>query len=180
MENIGIEIDSYDMEVSVLVCNFNVDTADCYTALPTDVTGTDYVVISMPSADDASELMILAQEDSTTATISIPTGLGHTITYAGQTYNGGESFQVPLNKNQVICLSQTTSVAETSHVSGYKITSDKPVSVLSGNRKYENDHMVDQIPPTSKLGTHYVLIPADPESDGRATTYVIQAVETGE
>lgn len=179
VEDIGIEINSYDMEISVLVCNIEVDTADCYTALPTDVTGMEYYTVSMPSANDASELMIIAQADGTTVDITIPTGSGHSVTYNGATTTAGGVVQVSLNKGQTFCLAQTTANADTSHVTGYHISSNNPVSVISGNRKYENDHMVDQMPPITKLDTHYVLVPADPVSDDRATTYVVQAVESG-
>jgi len=46
IEFLGVEINSFDNEVSVLVCNFESDSADCYTALPADVTGTTYYTVS--------------------------------------------------------------------------------------------------------------------------------------
>ena len=179
VDELGIEIDSHDIEIAVLVCNNEVDTADCYTAMPTDITGTEYYTVSVPSANDASEFMIIAEEDATTVDITIPVNLGQSVDYNGATTNAGGTFQVSLNKGQTFCLAQTTSNSDTSHVTGYHITSDKAVSVISGNRKYDTDHVVDQMPPISKLGLSYVLIPADPVGDDRTTTYLIQAVEAG-
>lgn len=177
----GVEINTYEMEVGVMVCNNQLDTADCYTALPSDVTGTEYYTVSMPAVNEASEFMIIAQEQNTSINITLPVSTGHNVTLNGSVTSAGQMLHVTLNQRQTFHLAQTTNAENTSHVSGYHIATDKKVSVLSGNRRYGNDHMVDQIPPTNKLGTHFVLVPANPGSiqDIRHTTYIVQAVQAG-
>ncbi|XP_052774617.1 uncharacterized protein LOC128213126 [Mya arenaria] len=177
---IGIEVDSYDMEIAVLVCNVEADSADCYTALPADdVTGTEYYTVSMPSANDASEFMVVAQNDATTIDITIPAGISHTVQLDVATYSAGDTFSVTLNKYEAFHLTQTISTSDHAHVTGHHIVSNLPVSVISGNRKYNTDHMAAQLPPSNKAGTHYVITPAIPVSDGRVTSYIVQAVTPG-
>lgn len=175
----GVEINSYTMEIAVLVCSKETGTADCYTALPVDVTGQDYITTSMYVADDSSEFMIIGQEDSTSVTINIPASLGHTVTENGTATAAGGDLTISLNQRMAFHLAQTSAVAAQSTVNGYHITSDKPVSVITGNRKYSDDHLMEQVPPTTKFGDHYVLVPADLNSANIATTYIIQAVTSG-
>lgn len=167
------------MEVGLLVCSKETGTADCYTALPTDVTGINYVTSSMYVAEEASEIMIVSQYDGNRVTIDIPESLGHTITLNGTTTAEGGDLVVTLDKRMVFHLAQSTQIAATSTVSGYHVSADNPVTVISGSRNYADDHLMEQIPPTTKFWTHYVLIPVA-IGDNRATTYIIQAVETGE
>lgn len=167
------------MEVSLLVCSQETGTADCYTALPTDVTGTNYITSSMYAADEASEIMIVSQHDGTQVSIDIPDSLGHIVTLNGTSTTVGGDLVVTLDKRMVFHLAQSTHIAATSTVSGYHVSTNWPVTVISGSRNYADDHLMEQIPPSTKFGTNYVLIPVDIVKDGRATTYIIQAVETG-
>lgn len=167
------------MEIGVLVCNEETGTADCYTALPVDITSTEYYTTSMLAENEASELMIIAQEDGTNVDITIPSSSTHVITHDSVTTNAGETLTVELNTLETFHLSQTLSDPALSHMNGYHITSDKSVSVISGNRNYASDHLAEQIPPITKFGTHHILIPVDISSDGRSTTYIVQAVLDG-
>lgn len=180
IEDIGVEINSYEMEIGVLVCNVETGSADCYSALPVDITGKEYVTTSMFAANEASEMMMIGQEDGTAVQIAIPASSTQTITLNGSQTSAGSTLSITLNKRQAFHLAQTSSSATYSHVNGYFITSDKSISVISGNRKFANDHLSEQLPPTSKLGTSYVLTPADPMGDSRVTTYIVQAVASGD
>ena len=175
--NKGIEI-SASHEVAVLVCNRESDTEDCYTALPLDVIDTEYFTISRPSVNEISELMIIATEDSTNVDLTLPSFTGLTITLNNTSKSAGETLTFTLQKRESFHLAvHSASLSES--VVGFKVQSDKPVSVISGMRKHVNDHMAEQIPGNSKLGKHYVLTPADPFEDGKTTTYIIQATVGG-
>ena len=175
--NKGVEITA-SHEVAVLVCNRESDTEDCYTAFPLDVLDTDYYAVSKPAANEVSELMIIATDDSTNVDLTLPSFTGVTVSLDSVSKSAGETLSFTLQKRETFHLAiESPSSAES--VVGYKIHADKPVSVISGNRKYVNDHMAEQIPAKSKLGKHYVLTPADPTGDGRTTTYIIQATVDG-
>lgn len=160
----------------MVVCNEETQSTGCYSALPVDVTGTNYYTVSMPWANDPSAFMIIAQKDATQVNITIPSASGHVV----DSFNAGSTFSVSLDKRRTVYVSQKVATESNSHVCGYHIVSSKPVSVISGNVKYDSDHIVEQIPPVTKFGDHYVLAPAIPMDDTRSTTYIIQAIGTGE
>jgi hypothetical protein len=165
----------------VVVCSKETGLGDCYDALPNDVLGTDYIAASMPAADESSEFMIISHADDNEVTVDIPDGYSHIIELSGQTTTAaGGTITFTLNQRQAFHLAQTSATASMSNVNGYHITSTKQVSVISGNRLYGSNHAVTQLPPTTKAGEKYVLIPVDIDSDGRLTTYIIQPVEAGE
>ena len=168
-------------EIGVLVCSKETKTGDCYEALPNDVTGSDYIAVSMPVADQSSEIMIIAHTDGTEVTVDIPDTYSHIIELTGYpTSAAGGSITFTLNESQTFHLAQTSTTNHMSNVNGYHITSGvNPVSVISGNRNYANNHAVVQLPPTKKFGNESVLIPADVQTEGRLTTYIVQPVKTG-
>lgn len=174
----GVEITSTH-EVSVLVCNREADTEDCYTALPVDVLDTDYVTVSKPATNEVSELMIIATEDATNVDLTLPSYTGLTVTLDTVSKGSGETLSFTLNKREAFHLAVTSPSAAESVV-GFKIHADKLVSVISGNRKYSNDHLEEQIPGTTKLGQKYVLTPTDPFEDSQTATYIIQATADGD
>ncbi|XP_052257621.1 uncharacterized protein LOC127862509 [Dreissena polymorpha] len=175
IDTLGIEIYTFDREVSVVVCNQETGSSGCYSALPVDVTGTEYYTVSMPWENETSAFMVIAQRDATQVNITIPSASGHVV----DSFNAGSTFSVTLDKRRTVYVSQLVADENNAHVCGYRIVSSKPVSVISGNVNYETDHMVDQIPPVEKFGDHYVLAPAIPRDDTRSTKYIIQAINTG-
>ena len=132
----------------------------------------------MPTINDASELMIIGTENETSVSLSIPATTTLSVTFNGTTSSAGDTVSFTLNEFQTFHLAVSSSSVEES-VTGYQVTSDKAVSVISGNRRYSDDHLVDQLSPVTQVGDHYILTPADPLGDGRLTTYIIQAVEAG-
>ena len=178
ISDIGVEITSTH-EIAVQVYNLEADTEDYYTAIPLNILSTDYYGVSMSAVNEISELIIIATENGTIVDLTLPSFTTAQVTLNSDTKSAGETLSFTLQKREAFHVAVTdSSVAES--VVGMKVHSSKPVSVISGNRKYMNDHLADAIPPISKLGKHYVLIPADPEGDGRATTYVIQATTDGD
>ncbi|XP_060592966.1 uncharacterized protein LOC132747567 [Ruditapes philippinarum] len=183
IEDKGVHIQALSQvrEICVVVCSKETGLGDCYDALPNDVLGTDYIAASMPAADESSEFMIISHADDNEVTVDIPDGYSHIIELSGQTTTAaGGTITFTLNQRQAFHLAQTSATASMSNVNGYHITSTKQVSVISGNRLYGSNHAVTQLPPTTKAGEKYVLIPVDIDSDGRLTTYIIQPVEAGD
>ena len=166
-------------EVTVQVYNRETDTEDCYTAWPIDVLVTDYVAVSNPATNEISELMIAAPEDNVNVDLTLPAYTSLTVTLNGESKSAGEVLSFSLQSREVFHLS-VSSAATAESVVGFKIHADKPVAVFSGKRADSGDHQAEQIPGLTKLGTRYVLTPADPIADGRSTTYIIQATADGD
>ncbi|KAL4236504.1 hypothetical protein ACF0H5_004890 [Mactra antiquata] len=166
--DIGIEIYSHPMEIGVLVCNFETATADCYTALPTDVTGTEYYATSMMTANEPAEFLIVAQTDATEVVIDIPADSTHT--------DAGGTVTIVLDKLEAYHYAVNTTDPDTAHVNGYHFVANESISVISGNLKYSADHMSTQVPPVNRFGKHYVLVSVDLANDGHPTRYILQAL----
>ncbi|KAI8482688.1 hypothetical protein Bbelb_395680 [Branchiostoma belcheri] len=107
-------------------------TSDAYLALPTDVLGTEYFVACATVKrsrnkegfnEFPTEFGVAGVSDGTTVTIN-PT---QAVTFGGNNYPAGQDFTVSLDRFE------TLQVQATEDLTGSRITSSHPVSVLSGN-----------------------------------------------
>ncbi|KAL3868223.1 hypothetical protein ACJMK2_041054 [Sinanodonta woodiana] len=175
----GVHV-SATREVGVVVINSETKSLGYYTALPVDVLGTSYYAVSYSSSAGSSEMMVLATEDNTRVNITIPVSKLYSVKVLNSTYSPGSTVSITLNKRYVFHLAQKTET-----LTGYYIVSDKPVSVLSGNRVIaigtnvsRADHLVDQLLPTKSQGKHFILFKAPPGvSESRVTYYKVIAME---
>ena len=131
-------------------------STDGYLALPTDALGTDYIALGYGGENqaDPSELAVVGTEDGTTVTITPST------TLSGQ-HPAGATFEVALDQGQTYQL-------QGRDVSGTLISSDKAISVFAGSEcadvpamplTFSCNHLVEQLPPTSEWGRHFVSMP---------------------
>ncbi|KAI8495123.1 hypothetical protein Bbelb_271090 [Branchiostoma belcheri] len=140
-------------------------TSDAYLALPTDVLGTEYFVACMtPVARSEegwdnlpTEFGVVGVYDGTTVTIN-PT---QDVTFGGNNYPAGQNFTVSLDRFQ------TLQVQSAEDLTGSRITSSHPVSVLSGNlftvignnQEGSGDYIVVMMPPVDTWGKEFVTAP---------------------
>lgn len=167
VENKGVVITAAE-EVFVYGFNQYPATADAYLALPVDTMGMDYVIPSYfnlhPFAGSSpSELGVVGIEDGTNVTI--------TPSYEAQpgadtlgALPAGIPFTVTLDRLETFQLRAV--LGDAGDLTGTTITSDKPISVF-GAHDCANvpvgtsycDHLVEQIPPTSTWGKHFLTVP---------------------
>ena len=169
----GVEINSTH-EISVQVYNRESGSEDYYTALPVDILSTRYTSISKGATGEVAELMIIGTDADTAVDLTLPAYTHAQVTLNSDTISAGETLSFTLQDREAFHLS-----VPNYSVSGFHINSTKPVALITGDRKDVNDHSVDQVPPESELGKHYVLVPANPADDNRDTTYIIQAIADG-
>lgn len=172
----AVEIHS-ELPVSVFAMSSQYTTSDSYTALPVDLWGTEYVVVSLPNdtygdglgtpVDSLdirqSEFMIIAAENGTEIEFK-PTA---------PTENGkqpGTWHSVMLDAGQCYLVKAYPSQQGTGDLSGTLIRSNKPIGVLAGHvrasvpiglpqRLDSKDHLCEMLLPKSLLGSSYVTVP---------------------
>ena len=156
--------------VSVYATNYVITQAGGYTVLPLhyyDIPEYVYYAFSTKTSDSAngfnSIVVLLSGNDNTSVTISptqdvtIPAEItknGSIIVSAGSTYT------VSLDAMSTLLLSNT------GDLTGTKVMSNKPLSVISGHEcgivpPFEDycDHMLEQIPPSVTWGKQYMSMP---------------------
>ena len=139
-------------------------TSDGYTAFPTEVTGTEYIVAAYPNVHvgipevNGSQFAIVASSDNTTVTItpSIETGLRI----------GGVPYTVVLAKAGDCYQLRNTNDAP-ADLTGTIIASDHPVAVFSGHQcaninsrsLFYCDFLVEQMPPVNRWAAEFFTAP---------------------
>ncbi|XP_028403909.1 IgGFc-binding protein-like [Dendronephthya gigantea] len=151
IERKGIEVTS-SKDISVVVLIRDNAHSDGYLALPTNTLGREYVVASH---SNQPEFAVISGEDQTTITITPPAA--GSISYNGNTYNGGQAFSITLNRLQIFHL-----IGNNADLSGTYITADKSVAVISGDRdaavnSASCDHLVTFLLPVKHWGKEYIL-----------------------
>ncbi len=139
-------------------------TSDGYTAFPTEVTGTEYIVAAYPNVHvgipeiNGSQFAIVASSDNTTVTItpSIETGLRiGGVPYTVVLAHAGDCYQLR-NTNDA-----------PADLTGTIITSDHPVAVFSGHQcaninsrsLFYCDYLVEQMPPVNRWAAEFFTAP---------------------
>lgn len=162
IENKGFSITS-SSAVSGYFLNRLTATTDMSYLIDGDKLGTSYVVASynniLPDQISAQALV-----DNTTVTFKLANG--ETIT-------------------QVLNAGQTYMTARNASLTGSFVTSDKPISVFSGNQcanvpssDYACDHLMEQMPSISSLSTQYLLA-RTPRTGANGDLFRVVATENG-
>ena len=162
IENKGIHVTSV-AEVAVYGLSEEDAITDAFLALPTDVLGTEYVVMAYGNAIaggfnlEGSQFSVAATQNATTLTItpSVTTG----------TRTAGVPYNITLDQGEVYTLTNNT-WGPTWDLTGTIITSDKPVAVFGSHEcafvpdiYAYCDYLIEQLPPTSSWGQQFVSLP---------------------
>jgi len=177
IESKGIHVVSGD-EVTVYGLNRIQYTTDAYLGLPTDILGTDYIVLAFPNTNSngTTEFSVAATQNGTVVTITPSVTTGSRA--AGVPYN------VTLNAGQTYQLRNAS--APPADLSGTVITSTAPIALFGahscanvpdGNTLY-CDHVLEEIPPTSTWGRNFVTYPLASRHNGDTFRIVAQANNT--
>jgi hypothetical protein len=164
----GVHVQA-NADVTVYGLNRRANSTDAFLGLPTDVLGTDYLVMAYQNNNPTgwpplgpSQFAVVATEPNTTVTI-VPTA-------SSPGRQAGVPYVVTLDAGQVW---QGGAAAKLADVTGTSITSDKPVAVFGGSRcafvphhKDACDHLVEQLPPTSAWGQSFVTAPLATRMNG--------------
>lgn len=160
LENKGILITADD-EVVAYGVNKQTYSNDAFLALPTDVLGTEYYTVTYYPPTRKTQIMVVGVHDSTSVTIKFPSGswARTTDSYNGKTYATGSTLALTLNKYQ------TFQIQGAGDLTGAYITSDKAISVFSGNQKTNtgtytsSDHLVEHLTPVNTWGKTFATVP---------------------
>ncbi|MBK7447464.1 MAG: T9SS type A sorting domain-containing protein [Ignavibacteria bacterium] len=164
IDNTGIHVTSLQ-EVTVYGFNRASATTDAYLALPTDILGTDYYVLTYKNSGivAGSQFGIVGTVNGTTVTITpSATTHGHTAGIAYNiTLNQGETYELRADDDNFI------------DMTGSHITSTQPVGVM-GSHYCANipggvtycDHICEMIPPSSAWGKNFVTVPLETRLNG--------------
>lgn len=151
LSNKGIDIISNE-EISVFAVNKAHGTADAFVVFPLDTLGDNYYVVTW---NDSAEFMVIATEENTSVNIFVADGTS--ITFKSVTYRAGEMLNILMNKYQ------TFNVYGGPDYTGTRITSNKPITVISGASctiigSGACDHLSSQMTPVETFGNTFVTI----------------------
>lgn len=137
-------------------------TTDAYLGLPTQILGSEYVVMSHPGLQSfGSELSVVSPSDGTMVTIvpSVSTG----------TRRAGTPYTVTLQRGEVYQLR----ASGTEDLTGTIITASRPVAAFSGTScanvpvgYYYCDHLVEQLTPPNTWGSNFATMPLATRTGG--------------
>jgi hypothetical protein len=158
-ENKGIHIKS-DAEIVVYGLNIKKFTTDAYLALPVDIQSTKYIVPSF-TPSYKSLIGIIAIYDLTTIFVTFRFADRKSVfMFRGRPYRHKDTLSITLSRHQ------TFQIAHSKDMTGTRIFSIKPISVLSGNEcanvpteKGYCDHLVEHIPPVNTWGQRFITAP---------------------
>lgn len=141
VENKGFRIDS-NAAISGYYLSRRQATTDMAYLIDGERLGKDHFVLGYQNIYE-DQVSAQATQDNTSVTFTRPNGTTQTVTL-----NAGQTFMLTAN----------------AQLTGTRVTSDKPISVFSGNRCTNVptgvtacDHIVEQMPPTEVLSNNYLL-----------------------
>ncbi len=161
VKDLGVFVESTE-DISVFGMTLYQYTTDGFNALPTDVLGHEYYILSYYPLNKNnwkldSEFVVVAAQDDTVVQI-VPS-----VSISAE-YPAGQVKQVTLNKGQTI---QLSSYEE--DVSGTFIRANKPIAVYGAHECADVpsrdsrigwcDYLVESMIPTENWGFHYDLVP---------------------
>ena len=139
-------------------------TCDGFLAFPVPSLGTEYYTISyFGQSGDTTMVGLVAAADGTVVTVTTRPGVNQQYPQNGPLTSGGFPFTINMNRYQVVQLQNSQDL------SGTFISSNKPISVFSGNRytrvpssatSTDESHLVGMIPRKESLGRSFYAIPA--------------------
>ena len=141
-----------------------IGSSDIFTAIPERELGNDYIVVSYPPNEsfDKSEFTITSPFGENVVTIRF----SNDTQYEGVSYGHGDTLTLTMTAYQTIQFQSS------SDLTGTRITSSKPVAVISGNscnivREGGNhDFFVEQMLPVDKWGREFTIAPFTNQSFG--------------
>lgn len=158
-EKKGILVTSTD-EIVIYGVNKQDYSNDAFLGLPTDVLGMEYYTVTYYPPYRRAQIMVVGVEDSTSVSIKLGgCSTCGSVSYNGVTYSRGQTMNVALNRYDAIQLQST------GDLTGTYITSNKKVSVFSGNRKTKTgsggsqDHLVEHLTPVDTWGKKFATVP---------------------
>ncbi len=162
-QNKGVHVTALD-EVSVVVMDYRDASADDYLALPTDVTGTEHLVLAWGAGPmtTVSQFAVVATADDTEVTYTPQAATSSGIA-------AGTVTTANLDAGDVLPVSSSTG-----NLTGTPVTSTKPVGVVGGHscaniptaQTFYCDVVMEQIPPTSTWGTSFYTVPLKTRTKG--------------
>lgn len=171
LEDLGIHITAGE-EVTVYGLNRIEVTTDAFTTLPTDVLGTDYLVMGYVSGNAvwsgySTEYAVVATEDNTQVIIT------STATAVSSPRNTSGTYTITMDRGEVHHFVGEDTWITGNDVTGTWVRSDKPVALFGGHvcafvpsTYLYCDHLVEQIPPVSTWGKQFVTFPLATRTKG--------------
>jgi YD repeat-containing protein len=164
VESRGVRVRALQ-EVTVHALSYLPFASDGYLALPRDTFGLEYLVLSYGEGDAqagrTSSFSLVAAEDGTTATITLPVDVGPRA--------ANVPYSINLNAGQVYELAADAAV----DLTGARIVADRPIGVYGGHRAAQvpagynaANHLVEQLPPVDTWGRHFLTVPLATRSGG--------------
>ncbi|XP_069114974.1 uncharacterized protein [Argopecten irradians] len=155
----GILVTSDD-EIVIYGVNKEKYSADAFLGLPVDVLDDDYYIMTYYPPTDQCELLVVGVENNTAVTVRLGSALeNYTVEWAGKEYRKGEEIHINLHRFD------TFQLISKGDLTGTRVTSDKPISVFSGNKKtkigrgFSSDHIVEHLMPVTSWGKKFVTVP---------------------
>ncbi|HLP27901.1 MAG TPA: choice-of-anchor D domain-containing protein [Candidatus Didemnitutus sp.] len=167
----GVRITS-KKPISVYVINSKTTTSDGYLAIPVSGWGREYVATSYYDFRESRAwgggFVIVGGEQGTIVEISLR-GVGELdAKTAGGKRIGDPPFQVTLNDGEVYMVKGDATTRGTFDLTGSKITSDKPIGIISFHERTTmpnllvngngRNHLVEMTPPVTAWGKKYVTV----------------------
>lgn len=157
-----------DAEVTVYAHSQAVTTSDAFLVLPTDVLGSEYLVMAYNSDGQGideqgtpSEFAIVATENDTKIDI-VP---------AGETYvNSSNPQQIELDQGEVYLVQAAITLqSETTDLTGSEVKADKPIAVFAGHQRStvpinvfsysSRDVLIEEMLPVHTWGKNAFIVP---------------------
>lgn len=127
------------------------------THIPIHKLSTKYVIVSTNPVKYFSQFALASIDENTMVWITFR--MKEALLIDGKVYQSGETFRIKLNSYE------TYQIQHSVDMTGTVIESSSPIAVFSGNdcNKLNGqgfcDHLIEQLPPTSRIDTVYVVPP---------------------
>eukprot|EP00105_Crassostrea_gigas_P038133 XP_019922281.1 PREDICTED: IgGFc-binding protein-like [Crassostrea gigas] len=163
MELEGFKIETKCILIETSQNSMVVSQADVYssvgmtTHIPIHKLSTKYVIVSTNPVKYFSQFAVASINENTMIWITFQ--MNDTLQIDGKIYRSGETFTIKLNRYE------TYQIQHTVDLTGTVVQSSSPIAVFSGNdcNKLNGqgfcDHLVEQLPPTSRIDAVYVVPP---------------------
>jgi hypothetical protein len=171
VETKGIHVVAAD-EVTVYGLNRIQWTTDAYLGLPTDILGTEYIVLGYTTGW-GSEFAVVGTVNGTTVTITPSASI------SGVGSGAGVPYTVTLNQGETY---QGVNETVGSDLSGTIVTADQPIAVFGGGvcatvppGYAACDHLVEQMTPVAAWGKTFVTVPLATRENGDTFRFLASA-----
>ncbi|XP_067935398.1 uncharacterized protein [Watersipora subatra] len=161
-------------DVVVFGSNRQYKSADVFLALPTDVLGLSYVIPCWQTTKSVSGTLLVVSPvyDNTNINITLrgqviknnfSLNRGQVYQYKGDYIKSGRRRRSLDEEGQLSRVRRATEAANVDDLTGALVSADKPIAVLSGNKKTSiahtksGDHLMEMIPPLDKLGREFLI-----------------------